>query len=84
MKPERVEEGKIYPGSRKVKGVLPCKNCGILPVMEVWASGGMMYAIRCNNTYRPDDCDNGFYRSKSKNPEETIRLWNAWCKEDEE
>jgi hypothetical protein len=84
MKAERVEEGKLYPGSRKVKGVLPCKNCGIKPVMEIWASGGMWYAIRCNNTYRPDDCDNGFYRSKCQNPEEAIRRWNEWCREDSE
>ena len=77
----KVEAGKIYPGSRKVKGALPCKNCGINPVMEVWKSGKMTYAIRCNNMYRPDDCDNGFYRSKCNNPEEAIRRWNEWVKE---
>ena len=79
----RVEEGKIYPGCRRVKGAFPCKNCGITPVMEIWASGVMMYAIRCNNIYRPDDCSNGFYRSKCRNPEEAIRHWNEWCKEGE-
>ena len=83
MKAVQVEEGKIYPGSRKVSGALPCKNCGIRPVMEIYNSGGMTYAIRCNNTYRPDDCSNGFNKSKSHNPEESVRLWNEWCKDGE-
>ncbi len=78
MKAVKVEEGKLYPGSRRAAGALPCKNCGVKPVMEIWSSGGMMYAIRCNNTYRPDDCDNGFNYSKCRNPDEAIRRWNEW------
>ena len=31
--------------------------------------------------YRPDDCSNGFYRSKCNDPEEAIRRWNEWVAE---
>lgn len=54
----------------------PCKTCGTKPVLEHWASGGMNYAVRCDNPDRGDGCDCKFYYSKSKNQEESIRLWN--------
>lgn len=53
-----------------------CKKCGVKPVLERWSSGGMTYAVRCNNPDRGDGCDWKFDYSKTRNPEETIRRWN--------
>lgn len=38
----------------------PCATCKTKPVLEHWASGGPMYAVRCDNPDRPDSCDDGF------------------------
>ena len=62
----------------KDRRLKPCKNCGVRPVLETWASGGMMFAIRCDNPDRPDDCDNGFNLSKCRNPDEAVKRWNDW------
>lgn len=62
----------------------PCKNCGVRPVLEHWTSGGYMFAVRCDNPDRPDDCNHGFYQSMSRNPEEAIKKWNEWCERSEE
>ena len=56
----------------------PCKNCGVKPVLEHWASGGPMLAVRCDNPDRPDDCDEGFYVSKCRDPNKAIEAWNRW------
>lgn len=53
-----------------------CKQCGVKPVLERWSSGGLKYAVRCNNPDRGDECDWKFYHSMSKNPEDAIRKWN--------
>lgn len=53
-----------------------CKRCGVKPVLERWSSGGLRYAVRCNNPDRGDECDWKFYQSISKNPEDAIRKWN--------
>lgn len=31
------------------KRLNPCKLCGKKPIVEHWASGGMMYMAKCNN-----------------------------------
>lgn len=54
----------------------PCHVCGVKPVIERWASGGVWYAVRCNNPDRPNSCSNAFYYSISRNPEEAIGKWN--------
>lgn len=56
----------------------PCKTCGVKPVLEHWASGGPMYAVRCNNPDRPNACDRAFNYSKSRNPDEAVRKWNEY------
>ena len=55
----------------KVK-LKPCSVCGVMPVFELWASGGTICAIRCNNPDRPDSCDIPFYYSRSNNSDEAI------------
>lgn len=62
----------------KDKRLKPCKTCGVMPVLEHWASGGPVFAVRCNNPDRPDSCDEGFYISKSRNPEKAIQKWNEY------
>lgn len=61
----------------KVK-LKPCKTCGVKPVFEHWASGGSMFAVRCNNPNRPDFCDQGFDFSKDRNPQKAIAKWNEY------
>ena len=61
----------------KVK-LKPCSVCGVMPVFEYWASGRMIYAVRCNNPDRPDSCDIPFYYSRSSSFEEAIIKWNAY------
>ena len=60
------------------KRLIPCKNCGVEPVMEYWYSGGLNVAVRCNNPNRPDSCDDAFYYSRSNAPKEAIRKWNEF------
>ena len=60
------------------KRLKPCCNCGITPVLEHWASGGPMYAVRCDNPERPDACDDAFYYSESRNENEAVARWNEW------
>ena len=60
----------------KVK-LKPCSVCGVMPVFELWASGGTICAIRCNNPDRPDSCDIPFYYSRSNNSDEAIIKWNS-------
>ena len=62
----------------KDKRLKPCRICGVKPVLEHWTSGGPMYAVRCDNPDRQDVCDNAFYHSKCRDPEEAIELWNAY------
>lgn len=61
--------------NRKLK---PCRTCGTKPVLEHWASGGPMYAVRCDNPDRPDSCSDAFYYSMCRNPDEAIRRWNEY------
>ena len=56
----------------------PCSVCGVMPVIESWASDRMIFAIRCNNPDRPDSCDIPFYYSRSKSPYDAIIKWNAY------
>lgn len=63
-----------YFGSR----MKPCKTCGVNPVLEHWASGGPMFAVRCDNPDRPDSCNEGFYQSMRRNPDEAIARWNEY------
>lgn len=56
----------------------PCSTCGVMPVIECWASGETIYAIRCNNPDRPDSCDIPFYYSRSRSPCEATVKWNAY------
>lgn len=56
--------------------VKPCAVCGSEPVMEAWSSGGMRYALRCDNPDRGNACDKGFYESMSGNPIEAVNKWN--------
>ena len=58
--------------------LIPCKNCGVKPVMEFWRSGGLIVAVRCDNPDRPDACDEAFYYSRSKNLKEAVRKWNEF------
>lgn len=53
-----------------------CKRCGVKPVLERWSSGGLKYAVRCNNPDRGGGCDWKFYHSRSNNPEDAIKKWN--------
>lgn len=53
-----------------------CKRCGVKPVLERWSSGGLKYAVRCNNPDRGEGCDWKFYYSRSNNPEDAIKKWN--------
>ncbi len=56
----------------------PCKKCGGKPVREHWYSGGLVFAVRCDNPDRPDTCSEAFYYSRSKDPKEAIRKWNEF------
>ena len=60
------------------KRLKPCRTCGTAPALEHWASGGPVYAVRCNNPHRPDTCSDAFCFSKTSNPEETIARWNFY------
>lgn len=60
------------------KRLKACKTCGTKPVLEHWASGGPMYAVRCNNPDRPDSCDEVFYYSMCNNPDKAISRWNEY------
>ena len=62
----------------KDRRLKPCKTCGTKPVLEHWSSGGPMFAVRCDNPDRPDSCDDAFYYSKCRNPDETVRRWNEY------
>ena len=64
--------------SSNVPELVVCKNCGIKPVMEKWSSNGPMYAARCNDPDRLDNCCEGFYKSMSRYPIVTAKRWNAW------
>ena len=59
-----------------IKKLKLCKKCGVVPILEMWNSGGLWCAIRCNNPDRSDECDDKFYASMSHSPEETIKKWN--------
>lgn len=61
-----------------IKRLKPCATCGTKPVLERWASGGPMYAVRCDNPDRPESCDKAFHYSKCRNPDEAIRKWNEY------
>lgn len=61
----------------KVK-LKPCSVCGVEPVFEYWASGRMIYAVRCNNPDRPDSCSIPFYYSRSRSSYEATVKWNAY------
>lgn len=56
----------------------PCKTCGVKPVVETWASGGLKFAIRCDNPNRPESCSIPFYLSISKSKDEAINKWNEY------
>ena len=56
----------------------PCKKCGGKPVREHWYSGGLVFAVRCDNPDRPDTCSEAFYYSRSKDSKEAIRKWNEF------
>lgn len=71
------------PRGRRLKP-LPCKTCGVKPVVEHWASGGPMYAVRCDNPDRPDSCNDAFNHSKCRNREEAVRKWNEFQTQTEE
>lgn len=58
--------------------LLPCHQCGVKPVLEMWSSGGFKCAVRCDNPDRPDSCTNAFFYSMSRNTDETIRRWNEY------
>lgn len=60
------------------KRIKPCPICGGKAVLETWASGGRIFAVRCDNPDRPNKCDDGFYLSRSKSPEEAIEKWNRF------
>lgn len=51
----------------------PCLLCGKKPVIERWASGGMMYMVKCNNP----DCpvpEDGY--PAGRNLEKVKEEWN--------
>ena len=37
-----------------------------------------MYAIRCDNPDRTKSCDDAFYYSMCRSPEEAIKKWNEY------
>ena len=58
-----------------------CKLCGRKPIIEHWASGGLMYMVKCNNP----DCPvppNGYPRGR--NLENVIEEWNRRMKQNEQ
>lgn len=64
--------------THKSKQLMPCRICGGRPALESWASGGPMFAVRCDNPYRPDICGEAFYFSESRDRDESIEKWNLF------
>ena len=63
----------------EVEGIMKlkiCNRCRVKPALEIWKSGGLKCAVRCNNPDRGDECDWKFYYSLSNNKEDAIRKWN--------
>lgn len=57
----------------------PCLLCGKKPVIERWASGGMMYMVKCNNP----DCpvpEDGY--PSGRNLENIKEEWNRRARND--
>ena len=57
-----------------------CKLCGRNPIIERWASGGLMYMVKCNNPDCPVPAE-GY--PTGRHLEDVIEAWNKRAGEQE-